>query len=135
MIQWIALAMAADAESRAARANETANEANRNASIGGSSLVIVRPVDLVKVPERVAKGFWDSLTVGQKKVLGTVPWATLSIKKSDILNLREFQDEDGAKYVRLQISEYANVYRGDSHIIGLYVPGTMESVAAVLDGK
>lgn len=134
MIQWIALALAADAESKAARAKSIADNANRN-SVHESALVIVRPVDLVEKPVREAKGFWDGLFIETKEVLSDRPWATLSLKKSDILNMREYQDGDGKKFVRLAISEYADVKRGNSTMIGLYVPGTVEEVSAILDGR
>lgn len=133
MIQWIALAVAVDANGKASDARNKADEANYKSG-SGSPLVIVRPVDLESVPVREPNGFWDHLLLPYKKVLAKAPWATLSIKKSDILNLREYTDADGAKYVLVRISKYAQVYRGEGHVAGFYVPGTIEQVAGAIGG-
>lgn len=140
MIQWIALAVAVDANGKASRAGEAADQARHDAS-AGSQLVIVRPVEMVEVPsgQPTWKLFGLFPIVPQKKVLSKTPWATLSIKKSDIINLQEYQDEDGTKYCRLEISEYAKVTKyvpGEGHRtqIGLYVPGSIEEVAGAIGG-
>lgn len=131
MIQWIALAMAADAECKASRARDLAENADRNAA-GPSPMVIIRPVDLVTTKRPGATGFFSFLDLVE--MISDHPWGTISIKRSDILNLSQYQDDLGKKYVFVRISEHAQVWRGDKHKIGLLVPGTIEEVTAILEG-
>lgn len=135
MIQWIALAVAVDANGKARSAQEQAEQAYNNVS--GSSLVIIRPVDIISDPNDKPKegaGFFSRLLHLPRRVLSTTPWATLSLKKGDLLNFREFEDDAGSKYVRIEISQYARVFRGELHMTALYVPGSIEEVTSAIGG-
>lgn len=132
ILPWISLAVAADANASAHDAKDKANEANSN-SRTKPTMLIVRPVDLESVPTRKPAGFWD-VFISSKNVLGQSPWATLGIKVSDVQNLREYKDDDGVPYVRIQISEYANVCIDGDHVIGLKVPGTIEEISKIING-
>lgn len=139
MIQWIALAVAIDADSTAHNAQNLSAQAEHQ-SKSNSSLVIIRPVDLIddeshQLPE--GSNFWKHLCFSRRKILSTVPWATISIKKGDILNLEEYKDGAGQPLVRIQISVYAKVKRQyeDGYVVSLYVPGTIEQVAGAIEGK
>ncbi len=138
MIQWIALAVAVDANDKAGQARATAEQAEHN-SKSGSSLVIVRPVDLVTdesdLPPNGA-GFFGRMVHIRRKILDKEPWATLSIKKADIINLEEHKDGLDQPYVTLRVSEYAKISRPgwENYIIKLRVPGTIEQVAGAIGG-
>lgn len=139
MIQWIALAMAADAESRASDAQETADAAMYKARSGPAQLVTIHDFDLhtVLVDDSI-KGFWKRLFAAKKEVLEKEPAFKVTIKTSDILNIKEAKDDDGATYVQLKISQYACVRKSEfsSNIVNmLFVPGTLEEVTAILSGK
>jgi hypothetical protein len=141
MIQWIALAVAVDANSKAGQARSTANKARHEDS--DSSMVIIRPVDLILVPTgepKVPLLFGLISHTPQKKVLAKEPWATLSIKKRDIINIKEKLDEDGQKYCVLNISEYAEIFRrknnydGPEMITSVNIIGSIEEVAGAIGG-
>jgi hypothetical protein len=138
MIQWIALAVAADANSKAGQARRAADEANATSHQNqgfGSSLVILQPFDLVKKPVREATGFWDSLFIPTKKVLSDEPMEKISIRKSDLLNFKEYKDDDGKPYVWIGISEYAKISHPDGGLrIAARIPGTLEEVTAAIGG-
>lgn len=137
MIQWIALALAVDAENKAGEAREKAEEANHN-SRSSSVFVIVRPVNFIHVPtgEPKIKFLGIFPYTPTKKVLDKKPLGTFSIKRSDIENIEEGQDADGTKYCRLAISEYAKLEDDEENtIIGLYVPGSIEEVTRILEGR
>ena len=138
MIQWIALAVAVDANEKAKNAQGVAQEAEHN-SKSGSALVIVRPVDLVKDENDnppAGTGFFGRLFYFRREILDKEPWGVLSIKKSDILNMQEYKDGLGQPYVSLRVSEYAKIKRDglDGYIIKLRVPGTIEQVAGAIGG-
>lgn len=137
MIQWIALAVALDADGKASSAQRAAKRANDYANLPGSStMVILRDFELVDVPVRKSNGFWDGLFVPTKQVLGDKPHMEYSVPFHYIQNLKQQEDDDGNKFVRVSISEYAGLKNnGGNTIIGAYIPGTLEEVSAVLSGK
>lgn len=136
MIQWIALAVAVDANDKAGQARNAADKARHDGS--GSELVIVRPVDLIDVPsgEPTWKLFGLFTMTPKKEVLDKEPWSTFSIKKNDILNIEEFVDDDNQKYCTLTISEYAKIRRSgiEGVIIRIKIPGSIEEVAGAIGG-
>lgn len=139
MIQWIALALAADAESSAGIANEKANEALHSSNLD-QTMIIVRPVDLIEVPIRKSKGFWDGLGIPSKFILSKTQWVELSIRRGDVKSLIGRKDDDGNFYVKLGISKYASIYRklqdGDIQLqTELIIPGTLENVTSILNGS
>lgn len=140
MIQWIALAMAADAECKAGRANAKSKRALHESKRGlEDHMIIVRPVDLDEVPAKETGSFWSQLIAGTKRVLSKEPWAVLSIRRSDIESLRGYEDDNGNPFVTLTISKYANVTRilpsdGEVRVTELEVPGTIEKITKILNG-
>lgn len=138
MIQWIALAVALDSNSKAGKAVDGAEEAKHN-SKGNSPLVIIRPVMLVDEPTGETWKLFGIIIVRiTRRVLADKPWGTFSIRKSDILNISESADQAGQRFCTLKISKYAGITKyifgdGECVVEELFIPGTIEEVAAVID--
>lgn len=127
MIGWIALIMAADAESKAGSANNKARAAkNKINEIAGDPFVIVQPFELEEVSSAPKNAsFWKHLFSCNKLVLEKKPFAKWSVRRSDIRDLSQRYDADGKPYVKVcTSSEYRN----------FRIPGTLERVTAVLNG-
>jgi hypothetical protein len=139
MIQYIALGLALDAEGKSSAAVKKAREAKRSArQIGMDPFVILRPVELETVwvsSNPKVKGWRQWFTPGNyKSVLNKEPIATVSIRRSDILSIKEYSDGDDNPYVYLRISEDAKVMIGDDLYIGLKIPGSANKILKVLNG-
>lgn len=135
MIQWIALAMAVDAEGKADGAKRAADEANDTAHKGlDSRMVIISDFDFSDVPSRERSFFDKLLGLGMKRVINENPTCKFAIKRSDILNLREKFDDNGTAFVYITISKYAKIPGSEegSVRVGSTIPGTLEEVAKVL---
>lgn len=138
MIQWIALALAIDAEGKSAQANRRARSANRRSKRGANvGFVILRPADLQEKfePWDKTKGFWWNLSNNKKKyVLDDKPFATYAVHESDILSLKEKTDSNRTKYVEVSISTDAKLDAGNGNYwISLNIPGSIETVAGVIN--
>lgn len=136
MIQWIALAVAIDAEGKAANAQRTASEAAETAHNNGpAQMVILHDFGFDRVEIRPNRTFWDKFFgTGLKNVIQKKPMKKFSVKRGDILNMEEFTDDDGTPYVKIKLSEYAKIkgYSEDRILISVDIPGTLEEAAAVL---
>lgn len=128
MIQWVALALAADAECTASTAKAQSNTALRRANeAGGDPFVVVQPFNFQEVSAASkTDGFWKTLFAGNKLILEKKSFAKWSLRRSDLRNLEQGYDGDNKPYVKVHTSpEYAD----------FYVPGTVEQVSAALNGK
>lgn len=132
VLPWIALAVAIDSNTKASEANKRSKRTKRSNLKQG--FFLVRPVHLEDVHVRETKGFFDSLRTPTKRILAKKPWAELSLRVSDVENLKQLRDDDGNPFVLMRLSEDAVVYddEGDQYS-GLYVPGTLSEVTNVLN--
>lgn len=138
MIGFLALALAADAESKANNANRNAQEAGelaqRRAGLD-SAFIKVSDFNIVNKPERESTGFFDSLTVGTKKVLADKPCNTYSVRRSDITRIEQRYDGDSKPYVNLYLAKYARIPLGNDMVLTAFsVPGTVEEAMQILNG-
>ena len=135
MIQWIALAVALDAENKANNIQDAIGDLDRRSRVSGDSFLIVRPVDIEI--EWVPDGKYFGIFPKTKEVwsLAKKPYGTFSIRRSDILNLREYE-AGGVTYVWVGIhEESADIYLDGRRQRALRIPGTIEQVTAVLNGQ
>jgi len=129
-LPWFALMTSMSAQATASQAEDAAKEALSKSGGGGNQFFMVQPFELVGV---YTGSFWKDLFCTKTK-LDSKPWAKLSIKRSDIQNIKQCEDDVGNQYVFMAISEYAYVRKNGNIQIGLYVPGTVEEISRVLNG-
>jgi hypothetical protein len=127
LLPWIALAVAVDSNGKAAKALKTAGRP--------TNFVIVRPVHQVTVSlAEDSASVWQKLCAGTKCVLDKKPYGEYGLRTSDVIGMEQFEDDDKTPFVRLAISEDAGIRdEEDRHMIGLFIPGTLEEVAAVIN--
>lgn len=137
MIQWIAMAVAVDASSKAQRAKDTADYAEhqlRKSSV--DPIVTIQDFDSELVPNRDAKNYWQKLLFARSRILYKSPARTFAVKRSDIENLQQYRDGNGNPYVCVSISRYANLWlNSETRLLIARIPGTLEEVSAILNGE
>lgn len=127
MIQWIALAVAADAETKASEAKKRAIEA-RNASneAAGDLFVVVQPFKLETVSSaKKSANFLKKLFSSNKEVLSKKPYAKWSFRRSDIRGMTQNFDDDSNPYVKIETSP---------GYVDFFIPGTVEEISEILNG-
>lgn len=134
MIEWISLALAVDAESKANEAVDTSNDSARRSRVSGDTFLVVRPVELLET--WVKDGYRLGIFPKQKRVLSLAkkPFGTYSIRRSDILGLEE-HDFGSDKYVKMKIREEADIWLNDELQFEIRIPSTIEQVTKVLNGQ
>lgn len=137
MIQWIAMAVAVDANCRASRARDAANYAEHQTRKSGvDPMVTVNDFDFELVPNKSARNLLQKLAVPYERVLCKSPARKFVVKRSDIEHLREYRDAGGNSYVGISISPYANLWlNSETRLLIARIPGTLEEVSAILNGE
>lgn len=130
MIQWIALAVAVNANSKAGDALENSEKQKRN---NGDPFIVVKPFGFSFIRDEMQKGFFSSIFPSGRSVLDKEPFGSFSIRRSDIINLSEHKDDDNKTYVAIQLYEEADIVINDQLEELIYIPGTLEEVTAVLN--
>lgn len=129
-LPWFALINSMSAQATASQAEDVAKEAMSKTGGSGNQFFMVQPFELVS---SFTGSFWQDL-FSTKTKLDSKPWAKLSIKRSDIKNIRQCEDDVGNQYVCMAISEYAYVRKPNGNIqIGLYITGTVEEISRILN--